>query len=295
VRSSLFLFLVALTALLSPACSSDPPVFPPLEYDSGLECSSGSTGLDAGGDASGTTTADLGPCPTGEVCLQGRGYAACMGDAQCSSTEMCIDGTCVPRTGPRPDSGPMDSGPTDPCAELACEAPEVCHPRGVVCVQCLDGTTCSAGAPVCDIAYGSCSTFQPRDCSPCNVDGDCTATDSTDYGDCITRDGESERVCVRACSATSDCEPGLDCGSDGRCAPRVGSCTGFIAAVDGKRCLEDAECVPLGSTPAVGQCAGIGEAADGGMPIPGTCRQPCGIPSDCPTATSCIGGFCVPS
>lgn len=294
MRSSLALSSAASAALLLIACSSDPPTFPPLEYDAGLECSSDTGGSDAGGDASGSTAADLGPCPTGEVCLQGRCYAACMGDAQCSAMEMCIDGTCVPRTGPTPDTGPMDSGPTDPCDAVDCTDPEVCHPEGVLCVECLGAGACAAGAPICDLAYGSCSTFSPRECAPCNVDGDCVGPGSVGFGECQMRTGAFERVCVKACTDASECEPGLDCGSDGRCAPRVGSCTGFIAAVDGKRCLADSECVPLGSTPAAGQCAGIAEVADGGMPMPGTCRQPCGIPSDCPTATSCIGGFCVP-
>jgi len=289
VRVFLLLSAVGLALSLLSACGSDPPTFPDVVYDSELECSDGEP-VDGGSGQ------DLGPCPAGQVCLQGRCYDECSGAAECAATEMCMDGRCIPRTMPRPDGGPMDTGPPNPCDGVMCEGGEMCHPTGGVCVECL-GMTCAAGAPICDLASGTCTSFRPRFCSPCNVDGDCMDTmGGMNFGDCVMRDGDYERVCAPTCMDTTECAPGLDCGSDGRCVPRVGSCTGFLAAVDMKSCMVDADCVPLGSTAAAGQCAGVmPPVMDGGMPTPGVCRQPCGIPSDCPTGTMCIGGFCVPA
>jgi hypothetical protein len=195
---------------------------------------------------------------------------------------------------PRPDSSVPDTGPPDPCDGVMCEDGTTCHPVSGTCVQCL-GPPCPGATPVCDVAFGACVAFNPRACAPCNVDGDCMDSGGMSFGDCVMREGAYEKVCVSTCSDSTECPPGLDCGADGRCAPRVGSCTGFLAAVDMRSCTADSDCVPFGSTAADGQCAGVTMPADGGMPMPGVCRQPCGIPSDCPTGTMCIGGFCVPS
>jgi hypothetical protein len=267
------------------ACGSDLPTFPDIHYDSGLECSDGASD---GGQ-------DLGPCPSGQVCLSGRCYDECGGDADCGRTEMCVSGSCIPRTMPRPDAGPADTGPADPCEGVMCEGADMCHPTGGVCVECLD-RTCAAGAPVCDLAYGTCVTFRPRHCAPCNVDGDCTdPVSGVSYGDCVMRADPYEKVCSPTCTDRTECPPGLDCGPDGRCQPRVGSCTGFLAAADLKPCMEDTDCVPLGAIAASNQCQGeVPATADGGAGTPGTCRQPCGVPSDCAIGTVCVSEFCVP-
>jgi hypothetical protein len=269
-------------AVLLAACGSDPPSFPDRTFDTGLECSEGA--VDGG--------QDLGPCPSGQVCLAGRCYDECSGNAECASTEMCEEGRCIPRTTPRPDGGPMDTGPPDPCDGVTCEGTEMCHPVGGVCVECL-GMTCAASAPICDLAYGTCTAFDPRECAPCNIDDDCVdPTTMDDFGDCVMRESYFEKVCLQPCSDTTDCLPGLDCGPDGHCAPRVGSCAGYVASLDSKPCTMDEDCVPLGALPAPNQCE-LSAVMDGGTPM-GVCRQPCGIPSDCTTGTECIRGFCVP-
>jgi hypothetical protein len=185
----------------------------------------------------------------------------------------------------------MDTGPPDPCDGVTCEGDDMCHPVGGVCVECL-GMTCAASAPICDLAYGTCTAFNPRFCAPCNIDDDCTdPTSMMDYGDCVMREGYFEKVCVQPCSDATECPPGLDCGPEGYCAPRVGSCAGFIASVDAKPCTMDEDCVPLGALPAPNQCE-LSMTMDGGTPM-GVCRQPCGIPADCRTGTECIRGFCL--
>jgi hypothetical protein len=95
-------------------------------------------------------------------------------------------------------------------------------------------------------------------------------------------------VCVPSCASGEACPTGLECDmGTGRCLPRVGSCSGFYAARQNRSCMADEDCVPFGSVAADGQC-------DGAAPpeTPGTCRQPCGLESDCPSGYTCMDGFC---
>ncbi len=261
--------------------------------DGGIECSTASTApTDGGMDAAASAGPDM-PCPTGRICLQGRCYAECSGNRDCAATEMCSAGACVERTAPRVDGGGVDGGPPNLCEGVTCESPMACHPQTGACVECLD-TPCPGATPVCNIAYGRCETFRPAVCAPCAMDADCMDSAGTSYGHCVMRDGSDfERVCIPDCVAGT-CAAGLSCTPTDQCVPRVGSCTGYRAALELVGCNADTDCVPLGSVAAAGQCMGAVPAPDGGMPTPGICREPCGLPTDCPPTTTCTAGFCVP-
>ena len=294
-------FLVAgFLAVVVTACGEDAPSFPPVERDSGIQCSTGTSGgdvdagppvdgggMDAGG---GATPREEIPCPAGQVCLQGRCYAECTEDAQCSVGEMCSAGVCVARTRPRPDAGPeIDAGPEDPCEVIECEgATPVCHPVSGTCVSCSTTSECVPGN-VCDVSRGTCRGFAPRPCSPCDTDVQCEDPGTgTSVGTCTMLEDDYERVCVPTCAEGETCPTGLTC-EDGRCLPRVGTCSGFVAAVERRACNADEDCVPFGSVAADGQCEGGG--TDGGT---GVCLQPCGLATDCPAGMTCTAGFCQP-
>lgn len=294
--------------LLAPwlgGCGDDPPSFEKERVDAAIECTS--PGMGGGGagdagpvpdgaamDASPPPSAAEGeeiPCPAGQVCLQGRCYAGCANDLDCSQAEQCDEGVCTPRTRPRPDGGdPPDSGPSNPCEGVTCESPTpACHPVGGGCVSCLDISQCTPGN-VCDVGRGVCRGFSPRPCSPCDTDVQCMDSAGVSVGSCTMLDDDFERVCVPSCTMAEDCPTGLEC-QDGRCLPRVGTCTGFLAAVEGRACSADDECVPFGSVAAEGQC----EMTTTDAGTFGVCLQPCGVPTDCPAGTTCMDGFCRPS
>jgi hypothetical protein len=270
-RLSIGFLLVSLVA-----CGDGLPTFPPVEPDAGIECT------------------DETPCAAGQVCIQDRCHPMCGSDADCAMMEMCASsGICVARTMMRVDAG-VDAGPIDLCEDVTCD-PGVCHPEVGACVECLERASCPGSAPVCDISRGACRVFQPRVCSPCNVDGDCTdPMTMMDYGDCVSRTDEYEAVCAAPCTTPTECTAGLDCVA-GHCLPRLGSCFAFNAALDGRGCFADVDCAAFGSSyVAAGQCAGAVVATDdGGVGTMGVCRQPCGIASDCPTGRACTDGFCV--
>jgi len=257
-------------------CGEDVPTFPEPERDAGIECTEGAAAMD------GSSTVAPAACPSGQTCLQGRCYERCADDADCARSESCSSGVCVSRTMPTPDAG-TDAG--DPCAALMCEAPTpVCDPIGGGCVACLDSSTCGGATPICDVAHRTCVAFNAGECRPCTNDFDCVAVDMTDFGDCLDRGDEHERVCVVPCADDAACNPGFGCDTTSHCTPRVGSCTGWLAAFSGQACAADAECVPVGVTPAPGQC---GSAM--------TCLQPCGDAMfHCPAGYTCPSEFCEP-
>jgi hypothetical protein len=299
---------LAVVVLGLAGCGEDLPRFSELPRDAGIQCRVTSGARDAGrpmdagrtdggggdeDDAGTTTMEDPGediPCPSGQVCLAGRCFEECDDDDDCARGESCnSDGACVSRTGPRPDGGDVEDagGDAGPCAARApdsgmeCTAPTpYCEPLTGTCIACLTRDDCGGGTPICEVAYGACRAFtMSRVCGPCNNDADCSG-----LGTCVSRTSPNERVCMAACM-DGMCPMGFRC-MMGTCAP-VGSCTGFVAGQDGRSCLRDAECVPLGATPAMGQCT----STDG--TTPGTCRIPCGLGTDCPSGSCGGDGFCM--
>lgn len=290
------LSLVFLLAAAPAGCGDDLPSFSKVEPDASIECTSPAVGgVDGGRDLDGGSVGGAAaegeevPCPAGQVCLNHRCFDACTNDLGCSQAEQCDEGVCVPRTRPRPDGGMRDAGPTDPCEGVHCESPmPACHPQNGACVACLDISQCMVG-DVCDVSRGVCRPFAPRPCSPCDTDAQCIDRAGGVVGSCVTLEAAFERVCVPSCAEDETCPTGLAC-QDGRCLPRVGTCTGFVAAIERRSCSADDDCVPFGSTAAEGQCDV--PTPDGGA---GTCLQPCGLATDCPADTTCMDGFCRPS
>lgn len=296
-------------------CISDDMLPPPGDddagegdVDAGDDGSGGRGGGDIdGGDLDGGADVDAGPgggemdagrptggrlgCSAGQLCLQGRCYDACTRDDQCGDREMCgAEGVCVSRTRPRPDAGPppmRDAGPpADPCAALMCMVPTpACHPDTSTCVGCISGAQCGGALNICNLGRGICEEFRGGTCAPCNNMFDC----GTDR--CVDLAEPSERVCLPVCPVDgSECPQGLLCNdATGNCEPKLGSCGSFEAAVRHLACASDPDCVPLGATPAPGQCVpGDGTAGTG-------CRHPCGTSDQCPPGFICSGAFCLQS
>jgi hypothetical protein len=262
-----------------------------------VACGDDASAIDAGVECTGESTG----CSSGEVCVAGRCFVACTGDRQCSRFERCSDGRCMPAAAR--DGGLRDSGDTDPCEGVTCEAPTpLCHPPTGECVQCLGMGDCAEPARICDIATGTCVAPAPRACAPCNVDSDCMAAKSS-FGSCQTlsvsgADGRrgQERVCVSPCT-DGMCGQGFRCMDGASCVP-VGGCSASLAAADGRVCGGDDDCTPLGVQGEPGQCA-LGPAVDSGGTdagaAMGTCLQICGTATDCPAALNCADmRFCRP-
>lgn len=257
-------------ALLAPVLSliagcNNVPTFPVYGDDAGIEC--GEEGL---------------TCPSGEVCLQSHCYAMCTATS-CGPLETCTMGVCVPRmlgTDAGSDTPPQDV-PPDPCMDVTCTGATPYCRRGV-CVPCTEVPSeeqCGAGTPICLVARNTCVAFAAGGtCEPCNDSTDCAG------GRTCTALGDTalERVCLPSCMG--GCPRGTECDAGlSLCRPAAAATCFHFRAV-GATCTADSDCAPNGATIDdglfVGACAG-------------TCRYPCGLPSDCPVGTcNSSTGFC---
>jgi len=258
--------------------------------DSGLADSGTSDGGPGDPPPAVDASAPLPGCPMGEVCLDHRCYPTCRNDDDCATSEQCdADGACVPRTRPRPDAGPVDSGPTDPCDGVVCMDPTpVCNSLTGVCQPCglaSTLTSCNPRTQVCEIARGRCSAFDPATlsdtCAPCNASADCAGGAT-----CLTRDTPVERVCVPSCDLATPCPQGLTCNASGVCLPLVGSCFEWRGAADGRGCANLAECAPIGAALTNVGCQGLAGGTSG------LCETICSTSADCPPNIDCFMGFC---
>lgn len=290
------------------ACNGTPSIPPAPDPDYARECVP--PGVDAGRRDGGVE------CASGEICLQGRCYVACQDDGDCGPREVCASsGACIrgtPSDGGRPDAGPPPSG----CDLVTCEAPSVCHPLSLTCVECNEDSVgvpegepghCSPfSTPICDIANGRCAPFAPSQCAPCNSAAACAAPDGSFTGSCVLREtqGAREQVCIGPCTTEGTCPNGLRCdtvtdlvsGAEVRgCVPPIElPCTNWLRGTSSASCYSDADCAPLGATLAVYVDACEGEmpaVEDGGVPTPGVCLQPCGETGHCfdPSVQQCLG------
>jgi hypothetical protein len=278
---------LAVPCLVVAGCGNSVPSFPEVRRDAGLEC----------GDFDGGS---LGECASGEVCLEGLCYEQCSATRPCGPREECSpQGVCVLST---TDAGPpVDAGPPDPCDIVTCEAPTP-YCRAGTCLACEGGSDCNALAPVCDLARGTCATFNVAGlCAACNADAECMAIDAS-YR-CVTRDAPAplERVCLPSCEAGAACPQGFSCdGTSMRCVPRLNfSCTGVRRAIDAVSCDDgagapaDTICAPVAATAETGLFTGSCYAD--GVRAGFTCHVPCGAggDTDCPAGTcDTVTGFC---
>ncbi|MCB9594449.1 MAG: hypothetical protein H6719_17080 [Sandaracinaceae bacterium] len=162
----------------------------------------------------------------------------CADDTECSATERCQDGTCIPRpdgSAPGVDGGGMDAGSAD-SGMPPCTTDDECPGDGV----CLDGACCESADSVCGSAC--CGAAETCFANACVVPGDVCRTSE----DCA--DGEY-------------CEPALGEGS-------MGGADGGVPDDAGAR-------VCLGDAPASGRCVALPPRCTG-APMPGeVCIRDC--------------------
>jgi hypothetical protein len=272
-------------------CGGDPVIAPRIDPDLQRECAPDDD--DAG---------DLPGCGAGEVCLEGRCYEQCSEDSECGPSEACSSsGACVASDEVR------DAGPIDPCASVACTAPQVCHPHSGTCTDCSERSieaaagspgACPDTAPICDIAVGRCvAAPTPSHCTPCNADSECVDPTLVFTGTCqrLGVMGIPEQVCLMSCTDT--CPMGLTC-TNGFCVPPLDvPCTNWRNAVVRASCLADDMCAALDGAIYPGACEGEDPAMV--PPINGICLQPCSATADCfnsAAGQTCTGTdfFCRP-
>lgn len=179
---------------------------------------------------------------------------SCLTSAQCTGTDVCVSGTCIPVADKDAGTGsPGDGG--GPATDLYCQS-------------CSSDSECGGAGNFCVTLPG-----HPSFCgNACNSDSDCSSGAKC-YT--ITESGSSVgRNCLPesgACSATDNGndagqnDNGNDAGTGGGSVPYCGSCT------------SDSDC------PAGGYCLGSGTDGNG----PPYCGEPCGAGNSCPANASC--------
>lgn len=220
-----------------------------------------------------------GPCPGGQLCLNGRCFEACLDASECAARESCIDGVCVD-SGEGIDGGMFDAGTPVMACNGACDDMEVCDIRTDDCVSCFDGRQCSGETPICDYSRGECIPAHAGDaCRPCNESDDCLEGTT-----CVLRTAFNERVCMAPC-AGGVCPTGFTCNTmDDVCEPALGGCTQLRRSLDMDSCATDVECVARRKTAEPGAC----------NELTMTCRAACDPTFGCPEGWMCDGMNCLP-
>jgi hypothetical protein len=152
-----------------------------------------------GGEASGGTCASSDDCSGSEFCLEGTCVppradgAACTDDEQCS--DVCMDGACAPfaACGAGEVGEPCDS--SDNCQEgLLCSAEtdrciaavaigDTC--RGLFASDCAQGSYCEVEDFSTEQPTGTCTALKP-DGADCTVGSECESGACSDAGTCET-------------------------------------------------------------------------------------------------------------
>jgi hypothetical protein len=185
--------------------------------------SAGDGARDAG--AGGSTDGTGGSMQTPPLALQPECETAacenCVEQGRCVQGQLCHakSGRCLPACAPaRTPSG--------------CSADQRCHPEYVVCVDCVDATSCSGSTPECDPDEGRCVA--------CVVDEHCdspTAACDPQSHTCVTCTNDTHcapGVCDEARHLCLDCESDEQCGGETRrCERTAGRCV---------ECLSNADC-----------------------------------------------------
>jgi len=224
-----------------------------------------------------TSDVCLNPGPSG-FCICAHNDDQCDDGIYCDGQNFCDTGTDSCAEGPPPtcNSPLICSNVFQGCVEcetsaqcttapnLHCNASGVC----VQCtstVQCQDGSFCN-GQETCDTGTGTCQNASPLSCSrvcfkgtapgsTCTTDASCGAG-----GRCVGKCSELRLQCVQ-CDADSDCNNGLFCDGDEKCAndlcvagtaPVCKKCAG--GANQGDPCSTNAECPSSTCTSGVSYC-----------------------------------------
>lgn len=180
------------------------------------------------------------------------------------------------------DLGPVDGGGGDGgdsgsggrCTGVTCAAPLMCDPVDGMCVACIERECDTTAMDTCDVAAGTCGSFEAEACAPCDDAADCLPGSQ-----CVASTSPVERTCLPSCAA-AECPRGMRCDDRMLCVPNLGSCTERFRATQNLACTDDAECTPRGSAIPMRCELGI-------------CRAPCATDADCPVeGASCFAGVC---
>ena len=160
----------------------------------------------------------------------------CVSTADCSSGEVCSNGTCV-------------RAPPPQCTSSAqCAAGHVC--QAGVCVPatppaCVSNADCATGQ-IC--ASGQCVVLTPP--PVCQVDADCSRGQVCQAGQCVPPTPQ--------CSSNADCSRGQVCQA-GQCVPPTPQCSSNAQCLVGWAC-QSGQCNP-GTTTSVCE----GQQGDGSL------------------------------
>ena len=214
--------------------------------------------------------------PAGQVCDAQGGCVECVDEAECTGTDLCEGGSCVPET----------------CGNLALDGDETDIDCGGSCAPCTNGDACLVAG---DCESGFCDALV---CAACAVDVDCGGGNYCDAGSCAPK-----KPVGTACAAPNECGSGFcpgddlvccDAACDGTCeaclsgkngGAGTGTCGLVPAAAD-----PDTECPASSATCRLGGCNGNGQCSP--SPNGTVCRT--GSGDSCDPNEVCAGGSCPP-
>lgn len=191
----------------------------------------------------------------------------CTTNSDCSNTEICSNGKCIPNPNPPPQPIPT---PTACTSNGDCAPGNICQSgRCIPGAQCTNNSDCPTGQ-FC--IAGGC--VPPA--SICQKDNDCSkgtfCCNGTCQTCCITANCPHNNTCINhTCVPNAQCSTTADCtknGEGGIC--NNGQCT----------CANNSDCSNIGVTGAI--CKN------------GRCMVNCVNNADCPPNTACSQGQCVP-
>lgn len=233
------------------------------------------------------------------VCRDGVCGPSCRNTADCTGTDVCQNGKCVP---PATSGCTADSECKDP-ANPVCRS-GACGPRCRDTGDCTSPNVCQngncvpVGTPPCSIS--NCPA--PNQCidgictpSSCLNDNGCTPPNICKNGVCVSPECTANTGCsgtgqmcegnrclnIKACTNDTPCDPGRFC--------RNGTCM--------RACVDDAAC-PRGTTCRGGVC--LQTCTGAGCPFNHTCtdgvcvKTVCSVSNPCPGNFNCNSGVCEP-
>lgn len=192
-----------------------------------------------------------GDCPSAAGhCLNG-GCVACTGDADCAGnaeTKTCMGGKCVACVeDSQCNAGESCDRKTQTCvagcgAAGECEAPLLCDPTLLRCVECVADSDCSGATPVCSVGGRCVQCVSDAQCvaALASPSAACNALTNTCVAEeCAALDLSGTLVAPfqlrRATTAASD---------DPQCLTSVAECPDGTTAVVGTRCAQWQSCSP---------------------------------------------------